>query len=175
MKKHRDMAIVLVMAFILLPVFTGAAIAADPTSMDEQRCVMLQRPELSNHYGYITINSVDVILEGANAVYTINYSIVPWIAFLVFLLGKQDLKNRLLKIINPSKTNNGQVQEIVFQYVDNEKAIILVSNASISYGDDTYWYPKQEFAVQIPRITYTASFTKVYNNTRGIERGFGYY
>lgn len=45
----------------------------------------------------------------------------------------------------------------------------------MSYGDNTYWYPEQEFAVTIPQITFTASFTKTYNITRVIERGFGYY
>lgn len=75
----------------------------------------------------------------------------------------------------PPVPTNGQTQEIVFQYVDNEKAIISVSNAAMSYGDNTYWYPEQEFAVTIPQITFTASFTKTYNITRVIERGFGYY
>ncbi|MCQ2356444.1 MAG: hypothetical protein MJ014_05450 [Methanocorpusculum sp.] len=175
MKRQRDIAIILAAAFVLLPALAGAAAAAEPAATETQRFVLFQSPELSNHYGYITVNSVHVILEGVNAAYTINYSIDPWIAFLVFLLGKQDLKNRLLKIINPPASTSGQTQEIVFQYVDNEKAIISVSNAAMSYGDNTYWYPKQEFAVTIPQITFTASFTKTYNNTRVIERGFGYY
>lgn len=101
MKRQRDIAIILAAAFVLLPVLAGAAAAAEPAATETQRFVLFQSPELSNHYGYITVNSVDVKLEGVNAVYTINYSIDPWIAFLVFLLGKQDLKNRLLKIINP--------------------------------------------------------------------------
>ena len=175
MKRQRDIAIILAAAFVLLPALAGAAAAAEPAATETQCLVLFQSPELSNHYGYITVNSVDVKLEGVNAVYTINYSIDPWIAFLVFLLGKQDLKNRLLKIINLPVPTSGQTQEIVFQYVDNEKAIISVSNAAMSYGDNTYWYPKQEFAVTIPQITFTASFTKTYNNTRVIERGFGYY
>ena len=175
MKRQRDIAIILAAAFVLLPALAGAAAAAEPAATETQRFVLFQSPELSNHYGYITVNSVHVILEGVNAGYTINYSIDPWIAFLVFLLGKQDLKNRLLKIINPPVPTSGQTQEIVFQYVDNEKAIISVSNAAMSYGDNTYWYPEQEFAVTIPQITFTASFTKTYNNTRVIERGFGYY
>lgn len=175
MKRQRDIAIILAAAFVLLPVLAGAAAAAEPAATETQRFVLFQSPELSNHYGYITVNSVDVKLEGVNAVYTINYSIDPWIAFLVFLLGKQDLKNRLLKIINPPVPTSGQTQDIVFQYVDNEKAIISVFNAAMSYGDNTYWYPEQEFAVTIPQIIFTASFTKTYNNTRVIERGFGYY
>ena len=175
MKRQRDIAIILAAAFVLLPALAGAAAAAEPAATETHRFVLFQSPELSNHYGYITVNSVDVKLEGVNAVYTINYSIDPWVAFLVFLLGKLDLKNRLLKIINPPVPTRGQTQEIVFQYVDNEKAIISVSNAAMSYGDNTYWYPAQEFAVTIPQITFTASFTKTYNNTRVIERGFGYY
>ncbi|WP_268925242.1 hypothetical protein [Methanocorpusculum petauri] len=176
MKLQREIAIILAAAFVLLPALAGAAAAAEPTATEPvQRLVLFQSPDMSNHYGYITVDSVDVKLEGVNAVYTINYSIDPWIAFLVFLLGKQDLKNRLLKIINPPVPSSGQTQEIVFQYVDNEKAIISVSNAAMSYGDNTYWYPEQEFAITIPQITFTASFTKTYNNTRVIERGFGYY
>ena len=176
MKLQRGIAIILAAAFVLLPVLAGTALAAEPIATESmQRLVLYQNPDLSNHYGYITVNSVDVNLDGVNAVYTVNYSIDPWIAFLVFLLGKQDLKDRLLKIINPPVPGSGQTQAIVFQYVDNEKAVISVSNAAMSYGDNTYWYPEQEFAVTIPQITFTASFTKTYNNTRVIERGFGYY
>ena len=176
MKLQRGIVIILAAAFVLLPVLAGAAVAAEPTATESvQRLVLYQNPEMSNHYGYITVKSVDVNLDGVNAVYTVNYSIDPCIAFLVFLLGKQDLKNRLLKIINPRVPGSGQMQEIVFQYVDNEKAMISVSNAAMSYGDNAYWYPEQEFAVTIPQITFTSSFTKTYNNTRVIERGFGYY
>ncbi|HJK04818.1 MAG TPA: hypothetical protein O0X65_01850 [Methanocorpusculum sp.] len=175
MKLQRNIAIILAAAFVLLPALAGAAAAADSSTETLQRVVLFQSPEMSNHYGYITVDSVDVELNGVNAIYTVNYSIDPWIAFLVFLLGKQDLKNRLLKIINPPAPSNGQTQEIVFQYVDNDQAIISVSNAAMSYGDNTYWYPEQEFAITIPQITFTASFIKTYNNTRVIERGFSYY
>lgn len=176
MKLERGIAIILAAAFVLLPALAGAAAAAEPEPTETgPRVVLFQNADLANHYGYITVNSVDVQLKGVDATYTINYSIDPWIAFLVFLLGKQDLKNRLLKIVNPPVPGSDQMQKIVFQYVDNEMAMISVSNATMSYGDNTYWYPKQEFAVTIPQITFTSSFTKTYNNTRVIERGFGYY
>ena len=173
MKLQLGIAIILAAAFVLLPVLAVAAESTETESV--KRLILDQNPEMSNHYGYITVKSLDVNLYGVNAVYTVNYSIDPWIAFLVFLLGKQDLKNRLMKIINTHVASNGHMQEIVFHYVDNEKTVFSISNAAMSYGDNTYWYPEQEFAVTIPQITFTSSFTKTYNNTRVIELGFGYY
>jgi hypothetical protein len=79
-----------------------------------------------------------------------------------------------LKIINPPVPNNDRTQEIVFQHVDYEKTIILVSDTAMSCGSNTYWYPRQEFAITIPQTTFTAACTKTYNSTRMIERGFGY-
>jgi hypothetical protein len=175
MRIQRDIAIILVTAFVLLPVLTSAAATTEYIDTEiAQRQDIFQSPEKSNRYGYITIDSVDVKLDGVNAVYTINHSIDPWIAFLVLLFGKQDLKDRMLKIINPPIPNNDQTQKIVFQYVDYEKAIILVSDTAMSCGSNTYWYPRQEFAITIPQTTFTAASTKIYNNTRMIERGFGY-
>ncbi|MDV0444208.1 hypothetical protein [Methanorbis rubei] len=177
MKLQRSVAICLIAAFLLLPLFAGAAAAADNDTEDAgPKLILLQNAALTNHYGYITVDSVDVDLsKGVDAVYTINYSIDPWIAFLVFLFGKQDLKSRLLKILNPPASGSGQTQEIVFQYVDNDMAKISVSNVGMSYGDKTYWYPEHEFAVTVPKIEFHSSFTKTFNDTRIIQRGFGYY
>ncbi len=177
MKLQRSVALCLVAAFLLLPLFAGAAAAAENESeVISQKLIILQNAALTNHYGYIAVDSVSVDLsQGVDATYTINYSIDPWIAFLVFLFGKQDLKNRLLKILNPPVSSNGQKQEITFQYVDNDMAKISVSNVGMSYGDKTYWYPEHEFAVTIPKIEFHSSFTKTFNDTRTIQRGFGYY
>jgi hypothetical protein len=117
---------------------------------------------------------VDVELNGANAVYTINYSLDPWIAFLALLFGKHDMMNRLLEIINHPATNNDRKQSFMFRHMDPDKTIIFVSNAVTSCGNDVYWYPEQEFAVVIPQITFTGSFAETHYDTRMIEHGFHY-
>lgn len=174
MKLQRCIAMCFVAAFLLLPVMAGTAAAAES---DTPKLIMLQNSVAANHYGYITVNSVGVDLtKGVDAEFTINYSIDPWIAFLVFLLGKQDLKNRLVKIINCPASGNAEPQEITFQYVDNEKAIISISNVGMNYGDNTYWYPEHQFAVTIPELVFHAPrFDKSFNNTNLVQKGFGYY
>ena len=67
MKLQRNIAIILAAAFVLLPALAGAAAAADSSTETLQRVVLFQSPEMSNHYGYITVDSVDVELNGENS------------------------------------------------------------------------------------------------------------
>ena len=51
-------------------------------------------------YSYITVEDVTVQLVKEHAVVTVNYQIDDGIGFLVLLLGKSDLKRKVLDILN---------------------------------------------------------------------------
>ncbi|WP_319378807.1 hypothetical protein [uncultured Methanocorpusculum sp.] len=132
--------------------------------------------EGSNRYGYLTVDSVNMVLSGSDAEITVQYEVTPWIAFLVFLFGKQDLKNRVLSVVGyPENGKDSQV--VTFSYVDNDRAVITVKNAVTDYGDGSYWYPAHTFGTVIPELNFilTPTETKTYTNTQVMTKGFGYF
>ena len=60
-------------------------------------------------YSYITIQDVTIRLEKADAVVSMNYTVDDSIGFLVLLLGKSDLEQKVLNILN---FNNVSVQHL---------------------------------------------------------------
>ena len=178
MRLQQEMCLWIAVLFLLLPIMTGAAAAAESSGVtvnETPKVVLLRTASQSNHYGYITVDSMEVVLDGVNAEITVHYRIDPWIAFLVFLLGKQNLKERLLRIISYPEIQDKQ--KVEFQYVDNEKAIISVTNVSSDYGDGSYWYLAHDFAITIPELVFTTpgGSTKNYTNIQSLDKGFGYY
>ena len=73
----------LAMLVLLLLCYTAPALAAD-----------------NDRYSYITVQDVQIRLDNGTAVIHVNYSVDEGTRFIFFLLGKQDLKNKLLKIMN---------------------------------------------------------------------------
>jgi hypothetical protein len=133
-------------------------------------------PSVQNHYGYITVRSINMTLDGTDAEIALTYEIDPWMSFLVFLFGKQDLKDRLLKIINYPEANPAREQVITYKYVDNTRAVIDITNAALSYGDNSYWYSAHAFRVEVPEfIIQTPSGDRNYTNIREMDRGFGFF
>ncbi|HJJ50780.1 MAG TPA: hypothetical protein O0X01_04580 [Methanocorpusculum sp.] len=130
----------------------------------------------SNRYGYLTIKSIDIVLSGTDTEITVKYEITPWIAFLVFLFGKQDLKNRVLSVVGyPEVGKENQVAK--YTYVDNDRAEITVENVIIDYRDGSYWYPAHTFGTVIPKLTFVIGPTesKTYDNIQIMPKGFGYF
>ena len=84
-------------------------------------------------YGYITVDSVQVQLMNDTALVDVHYSVDEGTRLIFFLLGKQDLKNKLLKILN---YNDAQMQ-----HIDLTDAEFVVNQVAYSYGDGIYWYP----------------------------------
>jgi hypothetical protein len=88
--------------------------------------------------------------------------------FIFFLLGKQDLKNKLLKILN--------YEDAKIQRIDLSSADFTVYNASYSYGKGIYWYPSHDFNVVIPSLTVQSPQTiRNFNNTKQFPGGMGFF
>lgn len=119
-------------------------------------------------YGYVSIENVDITLERGVAHIDIEYSLDEPTRLIVFLLGKQDLKNRILKVLNYDDA------EVVT--IEMGHANLVVEDVSYNYGRGIYWFPSHQFNVMIPtlRIT-TPQITREYSETNTIPNGIGYF
>ncbi len=178
----RFLSLFMITAFLLLLV-PGQALADqglvitlpdDNQTVDDDNTSVFV--EGSNRYGYLTADSIEVIASGTDVEITVHYSVTPWIAFLVFLFGKQDLRNRVLSVVGYPETGKDS-QVVTYAYVDNNRAVITVKNLAISYGDGSYWYPAHTFGTFIPKLTFILgpNETKTYTNTQVMSKGFGYF
>jgi hypothetical protein len=122
----------------------------------------------NDKYGYITIQAVDINLDGGKANIRVDYALDEPTRVIVLLLGKQDLKNRLLTVLNYEDA------EIV--NIDLASAELVVDDVSYSYGKGVYWFPEHSFNVMVPylRIT-TPQVTREYFSVEGIPNGIGYF
>mgnify|MGYP000843895406 FL=1 len=119
-------------------------------------------------YSYITVEDVTVRLEKADAVVTMNYTIDGGIGFLVLLLGKSDLKQKVLDILS---FDNAEIQRL-----DLEHAEVRVKNVSNDYGKGLYWLPAHRFGVVVPSLTIiTPQDVKHYENVSDFPDGLGYF
>lgn len=119
-------------------------------------------------YSYITVKDVTVRLDKADAVVTMNYTIDDGIGFLVLLLGKSDLRQKALEILN---FNNATVQ-----YLDLERIEVRVKDASNDYGQGSYWFPAHRFGVVVPSLTIiTPQDVKHYEDVSEFPDGLGYF
>ena len=96
-------------------------------------------------YSYITVEDVTIQLVEEDAVITMNYKIDDGIGFLVLLLGKSDLKRKVLDILN--------FEGAQIQIADLDHAVVHASNVSNNYGRGSYWFPEHRFEVVVPSLT----------------------
>ena len=119
-------------------------------------------------YSYITVKDVTVQLEKEDAVITMNYTIDSGIGFLVILLGKSDLKQKALDILNFNDT--------IVQRLDLEHIEVRVKGVSDDYGQGSYWFPAHRFGVVVPSLTIiTPQDIRCYENVREFPDGLGYF
>ncbi len=119
-------------------------------------------------YGYITVKEITIRLENEDAVVTMNYTIDGGIAFLVFLLGKADLRQKTLDILRFNDTR--------VQYIDLERVEVRANNVSENYGLGSYWFPAHRFGVAVPSLTViTPQDVRHYANISEFSDGFGYF
>jgi hypothetical protein len=87
---------------------------------------------------------------------------------IVLLLGKQDLKNRLLTVLN--------YEDAEVKNLDLNSAELVVDDVSYSYGRGVYWFPSHTFNVLIPtlRVT-TPQVSREYADVNEIPNGIGYF
>jgi len=141
---------------IALMLLISICIAAPVFAAEEER------------YGYLKISDIDVQLDNGTALIHVNYTVDEGTQFIFFLFGKQDLKNKLLKILN--------YEDARITNIDLSSAEFSVDQASVSYGDGIYWYPAHEFNVVIPNLTVKSpQVTKNFSMVRQFPEGIGYF
>jgi len=119
-------------------------------------------------YGYITVQDVNIQLDNGTAFIHVNYSVDEGTRFIFFLFGKQDLKNKLMKILN---YDDAQIKRI-----DLSSAEFTVPSAAFSYGNGIYWYPSHEFNVAIPVLmVQTPQATRNFTMAKEFPGGMGYF
>lgn len=120
-----------------------------------------------NQYSYITVEDCTLNLDDKNVVIDLNYSLDGGIVFLVHLLGKSDLKEKLGVITG--------YPDARYQTIDMDHATIVVSDVSENYGEGSYWFPAHTFGVEIPELTLVSpQVSRTYNMTQSVE-GIGYF
>jgi hypothetical protein len=121
-----------------------------------------------DRYSYITINDMTINLEKDQANIKVNYSIDTGTQLIVYLLGKQDLKNKLLKVLN--------YDDVTVKNVDMNNAEIVINDISYDYGKGIYWFPEHEFNVVIPNLRVVSpQVTREYHNTKTFSEGMGFF
>lgn len=121
-----------------------------------------------DRYGYITIENVQIQLENGTADIHVNYSVDESTRFIFFLFGKQDLKNKLLKILN--------YKDAQMKRIDLTSADFVVDEAAHSYGNGVYWYPAHEFNIVVPSLSVRSPQSmKNFSQTNRFPGGMGYF
>ena len=121
-----------------------------------------------DRYSYITVEDVRIRLDDGTTVIHVNYTVDDGTRLFFFLLGKQDLKNKLLKILN--------YEDARIQRIDLSSADLIVYNASYSYGKGIYWYPSHDFNVVIPSLSIQSpQAARNFTNTKEFPGGMGFF
>jgi hypothetical protein len=119
-------------------------------------------------YGYITVQDVTVQLKNDTALINVNYTVDEGTRIIFFLLGKQDLKNKLYRILN---YEGAQMRRI-----DLQSAEFSVDGAAFSYGKGIYWYPSHQFNIVIPSLTVQSpQVTRTFSTVSAFPDGIGYF
>jgi hypothetical protein len=121
-----------------------------------------------DRYSYIKVSDIAVQLDNGTALIHVNYTVDEGTRFIFFLLGKQDLKNKLMKILNYDVAH--------ITHIDLSSAEFTVDGASYSYGNGIYWYPAHDFNVVIPNLTVTSpQVMKNFTMVKQFPGGIGYF
>jgi hypothetical protein len=119
-------------------------------------------------YGYIQVQDVAVHLKNDTAIINVNYTVDEGTRIIFFLLGKQDLKNRLYHILNYDGAQ--------MRHINLSSAEFTVDGAAYSYGKGIYWYPSHTFNVVIPSlIIRSPQITRTFSMTNVFPNGIGYF
>ena len=98
----------------------------------------------------------------------VNYKVDEGTRFIFFILGKQDLKNKLMKILN--------YEDAQMNRIDLSSADFTVEDAALSYGNGIFWYPSHDFNVVIPVLSVkTPQVTRNFTMTKEFPGGMGYF
>ncbi|HJJ35926.1 MAG TPA: hypothetical protein O0X27_01980 [Methanocorpusculum sp.] len=175
MKGKVAICILLVLAFLCVPVSAATTYTLLPSETDDNSSLIPIISDGDNDYGYLKIQSVQYTLKNMDADIIVTYEIEPWLAFLVYLFGKDDLKTRVLGTLQYPES--GYNQDITFQYLDTGRAVLHVTNAALDNQDNSYWFRAHNFGCTIPNLSFIFSDTDVKNftNVKEMEKGIGYF
>jgi len=121
-----------------------------------------------DRYGYITVEQVQIQLDNGTATIHVDYSVDEGTRFIFFLFGKQDLKNKLLKILN--------YQDAQMKRIDLSSADFVVEEAAHSYDNGVFWYPAHNFNIVIPSLSVRSpQAMKNFTQTSRFPGGMGYF
>ena len=121
-----------------------------------------------DRYSYITVQDVQINLNNGSADIHVSYKVDEGTRFIFFILGKQDLKNKLMKILN--------YEDARMNRIDLSSADFTVEDAALSYGKGIYWYPSHEFNIVIPTLSVkTPQVTRNFTMTKEFPSGIGYF
>ncbi len=119
-------------------------------------------------YSYITVNKIGVELVNEKMYIGIDYSVDTPIKVLIYLLGNNDLKTKLSKVVN--------YENATLTSVELNHAQFVVDNVVIDYGDGAMWLPEHQFNVVTPVLTVTTPQNTVrFTQTDGLPKGIGYF
>jgi len=119
-------------------------------------------------YSYITVRDVHIELNKNQALIHVNYVLDDGTQLIVLLLGKQDIKNKLLKILN---YEDAKVSSIEMTHAD-----LVLDGISYTYGRGIYWFPSHKFNVVIPDLKVSSpQVTREYRMTSEFPNGMGYF
>ena len=119
-------------------------------------------------YGYVKVENIDITLDKDQANINVEYTLDEPTRVIVLLLGKQDLKNRILKIVN--------YEDAEVTRLDMESAELVVEDVSYNYGRGIYWFPDHQFNVIIPTLRIiTPQASKEFSSTSEVKDGMGYF
>jgi hypothetical protein len=121
-----------------------------------------------DRYSYITVQDIQIKLNNGRAIIHVNYKVDEGTRFIFFILGKQDLKNKLMKILN--------YEDAQMNRIDLSSADFTVEDAAFSYGNGIFWYPSHEFNIVIPMLSVkTPQVTRNFTMTKEFPSGMGYF
>lgn len=121
-----------------------------------------------DRYSYITVRDIQIQLDNGSAVIHVNYKVDEGTRFLFFLLGKQDLKNKLMKILNYEGAR--------ITRIDLSSADFTLEDAAYSYGNGIFWYPSHAFNIVVPELSVQSpQVTRNFTMTREFPSGMGYF
>ncbi len=178
MKLYRLLCAAVICMFLVVPAagvseFTLPFLSSADSSVEKQAAL----PNGENRFGYLYVSSVEYVMKNSDAEITVRYQIEPWISFLVYLFGKQDLKKRILGILGDPEAGYESVQDVSFSYVDGDYAVLKVRNAALNNQDNSYWIRPHSFGCVIPTLTFVISSSdiKTFTNVKDMAKGIGFF
>jgi len=119
-------------------------------------------------HGYIDIHNVTIILKPGYADVQVSYTLDDAFRFLILMFGENDVKARLLSMLN--------FENVTLERMDYDSADLRVYETKPVYGDGLYWFPAHQFETIIPNLTITSNQSSQHlQNVTKIPNGIVYY